>query len=473
MKRILVFLFLLATFASAQQTDSTDILITVREDGDTLQTGRWRSGMPVRIRDSWNGWGERERLANKFVIVRVGVEKSRIDSFLVEHTDSASGLRRKYQLSRSAIQFVKNNRDSQNVVRVTPAQLRNAFKRANRLRRLGEPQRMGILTPDLFIRWRNMLIAATETSVTVNTDGGGDYTSLAAAEAGEQDDLVTANEQITFNCSGTTADGAAVFAGWTTDATRIPIVQGNNISGIFDNSKYTILAGNYANAITTSVPNIVFANLQLQGVALSYTGINATAKTTIMSCIIKDFDATNQGAITLNTHTGSIVLNNILDNCSRGIFINNTGGHYIYNNTIHDCDQHGILTNYAGNGVVYTNNLVSGCAVNFLKINAAETTNGSNNLSSDATLFGTDGYINQTVNFADTASGDFSLQSGYPGINQGADLTADGVTTDIRGVVRPQGAAFDVGAFELASEPNTEKRNGWNGWLNKGFKGRY
>lgn len=44
MKRILVFLMMLATFASAQQADSTDILIYIGKK-DTTQTGRWHPGM--------------------------------------------------------------------------------------------------------------------------------------------------------------------------------------------------------------------------------------------------------------------------------------------------------------------------------------------------------------------------------------------------------------------------------------------
>lgn len=445
MKRIFLAVLMLATFASAQQTDSTDILVTVREDGDTLQTGRWRSGMPVRIRDSWNGWGEREKLANKFVIVRVGVEKSRIDSFLVAHSDSTTGLRRKYQLSRSAIQFVKNNRDAQNVVRVTPAQLRNAFKRANRLRRFGEPQRMGVLTPDLFVRWRNMLVAPTLTSVTVNTDGGGDYTSLVSAEAGEQDNLVTANEQITFNCSGTTADVAVVFNGWTTDATRLPIIQGNNDTGIWDDTKYRINS-----ASTYTITNYVDLKMKwIQVSGGSIANFNNLASQNILifeNCL---FRVSTRGIRIQTNPSNTYAINTIIYQTGGSYAYNTgdgTGNHFFYNCTIPDYSLSG---------------------ANITAINTIATSFTVDSITSCL--------VADSVDFVDSANGDFSLALGSLGIDQGTDLSAEGVTADIKGVVRPQGAAFDVGAFEFVptGESTIEKKNGWNGWLNKGFKGRY
>jgi hypothetical protein len=45
-------------------------------------------------------------------------------------------------------------------------------------------------------------------------------------------------------------------------------------------------------------------------------------------------------------------------------------------------------------------------------------------------------------------AGDFQLQAGSPAINAGA--TVSGVITDFKGTSRPQGGAYDVGAFERA-----------------------
>lgn len=49
--------------------------------------------------------------------------------------------------------------------------------------------------------------------------------------------------------------------------------------------------------------------------------------------------------------------------------------------------------------------------------------------------------------FASEASGDYHLQSGSPCIDKGTDM---GVTTDFDGRSRPQGAGFDIGAYEAS-----------------------
>jgi hypothetical protein len=51
--------------------------------------------------------------------------------------------------------------------------------------------------------------------------------------------------------------------------------------------------------------------------------------------------------------------------------------------------------------------------------------------------------------FVNEAAFDYHLKSGSPAINAGA--SAPGVNVDLDGVTRPQGAAFDIGAYEFAS----------------------
>ncbi|MBN2583173.1 MAG: right-handed parallel beta-helix repeat-containing protein [Planctomycetes bacterium] len=48
--------------------------------------------------------------------------------------------------------------------------------------------------------------------------------------------------------------------------------------------------------------------------------------------------------------------------------------------------------------------------------------------------------------FVDPANGDFRLKPGSPGIDTG--MTVEAIDADLRGVKRPQGKAYDVGAFE-------------------------
>ena len=49
---------------------------------------------------------------------------------------------------------------------------------------------------------------------------------------------------------------------------------------------------------------------------------------------------------------------------------------------------------------------------------------------------------------------DFALHTGSPAVNEG--LALPGVTLDMRGTSRPQGAAFDMGALEFGDAPQTE-----------------
>jgi hypothetical protein len=50
--------------------------------------------------------------------------------------------------------------------------------------------------------------------------------------------------------------------------------------------------------------------------------------------------------------------------------------------------------------------------------------------------------------FVDAAAGDYRLQSGSPAIDKGTSSLNPFITADYDGLVRPQGSAFDMGAFE-------------------------
>jgi hypothetical protein len=62
--------------------------------------------------------------------------------------------------------------------------------------------------------------------------------------------------------------------------------------------------------------------------------------------------------------------------------------------------------------------------------------------------------LNLDPKFADTAKTDMHLTQGSPALNAGRDVSTV-VALDFDGVTRPQGASFDIGAYEGASNAGT------------------
>ena len=61
--------------------------------------------------------------------------------------------------------------------------------------------------------------------------------------------------------------------------------------------------------------------------------------------------------------------------------------------------------------------------------------------------------INKDPKFSALATGDYSLAIGSPAIDAGANLSAFNYSKDLSGTVRPQGAGWDIGAYERISAP--------------------
>ena len=104
---------------------------------------------------------------------------------------------------------------------------------------------------------------------------------------------------------------------------------------------------------------------------------------------------------------------------------------YFYNNTCHDTET-GIVMWNETNNITARNNI-------FSNVDRVESLgNGAGNINMN--------YVTVPL-FLNPAAGDFKLQSGSPGIDQGANLSTL-FTTDMAGVTRPQNGAFDIGAYE-------------------------
>ncbi|QJW88148.1 right-handed parallel beta-helix repeat-containing protein [Spirosoma taeanense] len=57
-----------------------------------------------------------------------------------------------------------------------------------------------------------------------------------------------------------------------------------------------------------------------------------------------------------------------------------------------------------------------------------------------------------SLKFLDQAIGNFRLTAGSPLIDKGTDVSSLGITSDLADRVRPQGAGFDIGAFEFGEQ---------------------
>jgi hypothetical protein len=108
-------------------------------------------------------------------------------------------------------------------------------------------------------------------------------------------------------------------------------------------------------------------------------------------------------------------------------------GNKLWHNTIYNCTNSGVRLDGSAVSTVVINNIAYLCGTNFSD-GGSTSPSLSNNLFASNPLF------------TNAGAGDFTLQSGSPARNGG--LTITDVTVDIVGTTRPQGAAFDMGAYE-------------------------
>ena len=158
------------------------------------------------------------------------------------------------------------------------------------------------------------------------------------------------------------------------------------------------------------------------------------------------YDNSRTGAwgagIGIYTGSGNLVYNNIVWGNNDGLWINyNVSDSKIYNNTIYGNADYGLLIGDGATGGggttnnIIRNNIVIGGRLGVL-VDAGIATTLSNNLTTDP-------------KFVNAAGADFHLQAGSPAIDAGIAIAE--VYTDFDGIARPQGTAYDIGAYEFAN----------------------
>lgn len=298
----------------------------------------------------------------------------------------------------------------------------------------------------------------------VDTDGTGDYTSLASASAddfGATSAALTTNDEnvvCTCICTGGTVDtGDVNITGRTTDATRnIKIVMG---SGYGHTGKYP--SGNkyrmYAQ-LTISDAYTEVVHLAIADDRVASDPIVAVAANNVT---ISEMVAEYAGSAT----EGIIVYVGVVTNCviKSSLFIGSSENAY------------GVLADNS-NDTTVSSCLATLCAVGFVGgstgtllidnniawANGTDyfgTTSGDNNAFSNGTDPGSNGIdiSGEAVGdlFTNAVSGDFSLALDLGDLadenvlyRTGTNLYAAGVTTDILGNPRTATINFDVGPFQ-------------------------
>ena len=368
------------------------------------------------------------------------------------------------------------------------------------------------LSAVLLLLWVGLALAATEVICIVDTDPAAeaDYHSLADAIAGETGaspkcvtsaNLVANDEQLTIECraSSGAADTAAVdIAGFTVSSTcfvKVYVSPAYRHSGARDTSKYRLaVSGNHC--ITLTNKYCVIDGLQIEpsvgsGV-VGYAGIHSGIYGnifTIKNCLFYGPNTSSGNGVCGIMWENSIfddytlIINNIIYNMGSGTYAYGIRARgwadenvLIYNNIISGCNV-GCLARAA----TLCNNVIFNCGTD---IDSSDSPSVTYTATDDNSFAGT-GNVDISPGateaddwaaaFNDYANGDFSLKSGSPLIDAGTDLSAVMDSLDIVGTVRPQGDAWDIGAFEYVSSPkwNTITPAKWNGidWSNLKWNG--
>lgn len=284
---------------------------------------------------------------------------------------------------------------------------------------------------------------ATESIKTIKPSGG-DYTGLAAWEAGEQGDLVAADEIAVAECYSMNDAAQLNINGWTTDATRYiriytPVSERHD--GKWNSSKFRKEHNSWVIIVQENFVRIDGLQLQLtrsdgERSAIRLFGPGASSDIRISNNIIRGIISGTAVCEGINFVFGAApteVWNNIIYDFINGVtdccgILVTDGTKDLYNNTVYNC-----FTGYSR----------TGGTVNATNCGAAECNTGFS------------GTINQTTNssvtptFEDEGADDFHLASSdTTWHDQGTDDPGSGLfSDDIDGETRS--SPWDIGADEV------------------------
>lgn len=295
---------------------------------------------------------------------------------------------------------------------------------------------------------------ATERLRTI-APSGGDYTTVAAWEAGEQADIVAADEYRVGEISGDWSSGADTTAvtilGWTTDATRyieLRAVGSARHAGKWTASAHRLECGD-ASSLLISENFVRVIGLQAK--------VSSASSTSRQAFSVSAIDAGGSGIL----FAGCLAWGDVSENSGT-----NTAGFRISDGDATTAIRNCIAWDWVGSGgttgagfvcagavLTLTNCTAYGCRIGY---NRATGTCAARNCGSAAhTSGGFSGTISQTTNssttptFVDAANDDFHLASGdTTWRDAGTDYSAT-FTDDVDGATRA--GSWDIGADEYAA----------------------
>lgn len=288
---------------------------------------------------------------------------------------------------------------------------------------------------------------ATEVVKTVKPSGG-DYGSLSAWEAGQQGNIVVSDTIQTANLYAMQDTTFCDIDGWTTDATRyVNVVAIDRHVGIRSTSAYRLEVAGHGTALWINT-----AFTRVHGLQAKNTGGRAieTAAASIRISDTLTYDCSTHGFL-LAGASGSVDLNNC-------IAMHNTGDGFSRSNGIHvpfNC----VSVNNGGLGF-------NGAGLDGVNCYSGGNTGADYSGGSYTTCYSEDGTASTSTAAWSTSSGGFfaNVTAGTEDVTIGSSSTLKDVGTagnshwvhpngnvDVIGTARPQGAAWDVGAFEYVA----------------------
>lgn len=303
---------------------------------------------------------------------------------------------------------------------------------------------------------------------TIKPAGGGDYTTLASWED-FADGEATADQWA--ECYDGGSLGSVVFASWTASPSagaypRIYVAEGTGHAG---NQVVGAFIANPTDTAAVACGGLAYIRVEglrlLLGTGSGKHGVASVGVNAVIDGLLVVAGGANQYCLFLNSGTNVRISNNILlgslSTQGAALLFGGTTSFLLENNTAAGGGYGFYFYAPGGANVTVTakNNVSIGHSVGDFYQTVAGTLNvtASSNASEDATAddFGGTGNLTGIVpadEFTDPAN-DFTLLPTSQLIDAGADVSGDGVTTDILGTARPQGAAFDIGAFEFIPVP--------------------